>query len=135
MPHQAANDVESEEKKAWAAFCEANPQDAKLFVRLLAIRGGHVVEATVLWELMDHHRAIGLQIPRTLSGQTLQREYGSQFVPTVRSAQRSVEALDSDGLVEVLRTVKNTPQKLRLMWSVLADQLKSVDPRGPGLKR
>lgn len=116
--------------QAWLTMC-AQPMDAALFLRLLGVCDFKQAEATVLWDLLRHHRQrASLDVHAVRSGV----EYGQLYAGvTPRAAQRAVQSLSEQDLIIQAPVVRNVARKFRLNWAVLHERLSVVNPLIPGL--
>lgn len=119
-------------KRTWDVF-KAKPVDAQLFIQLLAVCGGHAVEATVLWDLVIYQRGRGLETWINRSAMHYLDEYGS-FVLNERAVQRAIESLTEQQLIEQWQVPKTIAKRFRLNWACLEEQLSQVSPQLPGLR-
>jgi hypothetical protein len=118
---------------AWSEFC-AKQQDGSLFIKLVGICEGSLAEATVLWDVLRHHRTMrdGLRAWRETAGSYFKLNYGSDFADT-RTYNRSIYSLVENNLLVEFPVGSREKRKYRLDWIVLSEQLDQVSTQLPGL--
>ncbi len=115
----------------WEAFTE-QPLDAVLFVKLLAVCGGHAVEATVLWDAVAFHRTHGLEEMLSRTAVHYQQTYGN-FIENERAVQRAMQSLTDQGLLDQWKVPRSAAKRFQLNWMHLEDRLSRVSGLVPGL--
>ena len=119
---------------AWGECCAA-PTGSDTFVRLLAVREGSVAEATVLWDVLAHHRKQGLRQYIDRSGRYYINRFGRRML-SERSCSRAMSVLIECGLLVSWPQKKNMAHRVRLDWVALHLDLSEVQvtmPVVPGL--
>jgi hypothetical protein len=117
----------------WSEFC-AKQQDGSLFIKLIGICEGSLAEATVLWDVLKHHRTMrdGLRAWRETAANHFKLTYGNEFA-NERTFRNAIPSLVDDTLLVEFPVGSREKRKYRLDWIVLSEQLDQVSTRLPGL--
>lgn len=106
--------------------------DAAIFLRLTYVCDGKLAHSTVLWDLLLHHKAHGLDTWRSLSASDCVAAYSSH-VCSERSFHRAMLDLAECGWLEMDATIRNSKRRFRLRWLPLLAELESLSVLLPGL--
>jgi len=129
-----AADTAAAHEPAFRAFVEANPLDARFYLKLLCICDGRLAEATVLWDAATTAAKLGLRSEQHASGADFAEKYGCELY-SLRSFQQALASVAEAGLIEMLPGVRNTKRKFHLNWPALEQALtENVDNKLPGLR-
>ena len=116
---------------AWVEFC-SQPMESVMFIKLLGVCEGNVTEATVLWDILTHHRKRGLDAWRNPELKHYTFNYGKDF-GTRSSLHRKIATLGDTGLLIHWPVAAHATYKFRLDWVELYERLLEVSNKLPGL--
>lgn len=128
---QASNENNGVPVLEWANFVAQEPSP-DMFLRLVYIADGKFALATVLWDLLLHHRKQGQDAWRSFSAKDYMKTYGAE-VCSERSYHNAFTDLSALGWIELDAGVRNTTRRFKLNWSVVSAELDLLSPALPGL--
>ena len=108
------------------------PMDEAMYLHLAYVCDGQWAQATVLWDLIAHHRERGLKALLARSAANYVAQYGARMC-SERSYRRALIDLEAQGLIEFEPGVRNVVRRFRLSWDSLAAALSGLEGCLPGL--